>query len=129
MLTQNEMRAKVYNAITGDATITGLIGDRLYWINKPTETDTFPLIVYKFVDTVGSYAFGLTTQSEDYTVQLDIYTSSSDITSMDAICERLKSVMVAECMRLTSSNVEFSPDDTGIQNKVMRPQRWDYINV
>jgi len=130
MLTQNQMRAKVYNAITNDLTLTGLIDDRLYWIQKPTETDVYPLITYKFVDTIPDYSFGgpgINAQSEEYTVQLDVYTGSNDIVVMDNICEQLKVVMSAECMRLINSNVEFAPD--GLQDKIVRPQRWEYINV
>ena len=131
MLTQNEFRAKVYNAITSDLTLQGLIGNRLYWIQQPTDSNVFPLIVYKFVDTVDSYSFksgnGLNLSSEEYTIQLDIYTSSSDVTSMDNICDALQNVLVGECMRRINSNVEFPAD--GLQHKVVRPQRWDYINV
>lgn len=127
MLTQNEFRAKVYNALNNDVTLTSLVDDRIYWIQKPTIANTFPLIVYKIVDTVDSYSFGQKVQSEEYTVQLDIYTSSSDVVTMDSICDGIQDVLVSECMRRINSNVEFSPEE--LQTKVVRPQRWVYLNV
>ena len=44
MLTLKQVRTEFYDAINNDATLTGLIANRIYWINKITVGNVFPLI-------------------------------------------------------------------------------------
>lgn len=128
MLTQNQIKTQIYNALNNDVALTALVANRIYWIAKPTITDTFPLVIYKIIDTSGNYAFGdKQSISEEYTVQIDVYTSSSDVLTMDSIIDRVKTVMQTQCFRLIASPGIFIAD--GLDNIVVRPQRWDWINV
>jgi len=127
METQGQLRARIYNALLADSALTTIIDDRLYWIGKPVTTDTFPLLNYSILDTSGGYVFGQkSANSEDYSIQIDVYTDPSDITNMDAIIARIKAVMTTECFREISSSIEFLEPDI---NKIIRPMRWETINV
>lgn len=128
MMTQNQIKALFYNALVNDASLQAIIGDRLYWIAKPTETDTFPLITYTIFDTTGSYVFDnfVSASNETYTIQFNIYAGPSDLVNMDAIYERLKAVLVPLCFRNITTPQEFLEESI---NKVIRPVRFEYINV
>ena len=129
MQTISQLRAEVYNAINNDSTLTSLIGDRIYWLSRPTVKNVFPLISYSFFDTLGIYTFdstGVNRSADDIIFQTDIYTDPSDITSMDAIVERIKAVMNTIGYRNINSPIEFLETDI---NKIIRPMRWERFNV
>lgn len=127
METQGQIRARIYNALLADTALATIISDRLYWVGKPTITDTFPLLNYSILDTSGGYVFGQNSaNSEDYSIQIDVYTEPSDVTNMDAIIARIKAVMTTQCFREASSPIEFLESDI---NKIVRPMRWEAINV
>lgn len=126
MLTEKQITAELYNALTGDATLTNLIGDRLYWIARPTKDNTFPLIVYSKVDNIAGYAFGGSLQSDEGVVQLDVYTDPSEVNQMDDIVQAIKPIMQGLCYRNTSTPPQFLEADI---NKIVRPIRWERINV
>ena len=115
----------VYNAVTTDATMTSLIGDRMYWKN-PASSDTFPLLSYFTIDEVGNYSFGgdgVTQEAEDVTIQIDIYVNS--ILNMDAIKTQLKTVMNSIGFRQIGGAETFDKD----LNKAVRATRWVLANV
>lgn len=129
MLTQGQLKDLVLDALAADTALTALVGQRIDWIGNTTEADIFPKIEYTVFDTDGSYAFGdskLEAVSEDYTFQLNIYADPNSSAVMDDIVERVKAVMVDLCFRNSLSPGEFLDDDI---NKVVRPMRWEYINV
>jgi len=129
VLTQSEIRELIYNALTSDTELTSIISDRIFWLGSEPINNDFPRLTYFIYDTVAGYSFadgGLGRTSEEYGVQINVYTDPSDIANMDAIVERIKAIMTNLCFRNTSTPVEFL--DTDI-NKVVRPTRWEYTNV
>ena len=115
----------VYNAVTTDATMITLIGDRMYWKN-PTLSDTFPLLQYFTADESGNYSFGgagVIQEAEDVTIQINIYVDS--ILNMDAIKTRLKTVMNGLGFRQIQGAETF---DTALSKQV-RATRWVLVNV
>ena len=127
MHTQAQLRATVYNALIGDTALTDIIGDRLYTIAKPTISEAFPLITYSFFDTSAEYAFGgSSARSEDIIFQINAYTDPGKISQMDAIIERIKAVMTGINYRNISSPITFLEEDI---DKIVRPVRWEIINV
>lgn len=125
MKTLNQLKSEIYSAITGDATIAGHIGTRLYWIGKISGKSKFPLITYKAFDDIGLYAFD-DYEGSNVVFQIDTYTSPSDVATMDGIIERLKTVMHAINYRLINSPIEFHDKDI---DKIIRPTRWEKYNV
>lgn len=127
MLTQLQLRTEVYNALIADTALTNIIGTRLFWLSRPTSEDTYPLLIYKIFDSPADYAFGLIPAiSEEFTFQIDVYTDPNDITNMDTIIERIKVIMTTIGYRNTSSPIEFLESTI---NKIIRPTRWERINV
>lgn len=129
MLTQGEIKDLVVDALSADTDLTNLIADRLYWIGSQEMSNVFPRVVYTVFDTIGEYSFGdsaLVATSEDYTFQINVYADSTDSVVMDDIIARIKVVMVGLCFRNTSSPGEFQDEDI---TKIVRPTRWEYINV
>lgn len=122
MKTQAQLRAELYNALKDDTTLP----DEIFWIGKPTATDTFPCIIYSILNTVGGYAFQDGLVSEDFTVQLDVYTDVGADANMDTIVNRLNTVMESIHYRNIGGSIEFMDADI---NKIVRPTRWEKINV
>jgi len=122
MKTQAQLRAELYNSLKDDITLP----DEIFWVGKPTVTDTFPCIIYLMLNTLGGYAFQDGLVSEDFTVQLDVYTDVSDGTNMDIIINRLNTVMESICYRNIGMPSEMFDADI---NKIVRPTRWEKINV
>jgi len=115
----------VYNAVTTDATISGLIGTRMYWKN-PTLEDTFPLLSYFTADETGDYSFGgtgVTQEAEDATIQINIYVDS--FLNMDTIKSQLKVVMNGLGFRQIQGAETF---DAALSKQV-RATRWVLTNV
>ena len=126
MKTETQITAEIYNALTTNATLVSLISTRTYWIGRPTVNNTFPLITYAKVDTSSDYAFGLSVQSEDVVIQIDVYTDPTEISQMDNIVQAVKGVMHGLCYRLISASPQFVETDI---SKIMRALRWERINV
>lgn len=129
MKTIKELRTEFYNAITSDVTLQGLIGNRLYWINRPTVSDVFPLITQQYFDTSSEYTFdatGVNRVADDIVFQTNIYVDPQEINQMDDIVEQLKVVLNAIGYRNINAPVEFLETDI---NKVARPMRWERYNV
>jgi len=127
MQTQAQLRAEVYNALIANSTLNTLLSGRVYWSSRPTVDNTFPLIVYRIFDSPSDYAFGNSSAiSEEYTFQIDLYTSPSEISEMDTGIEGIKEAMETLCYRRTSSSIEFLEADIDM---IVRPVRWERINV
>ncbi len=129
MQTQAQLRATVYNALLGDTALVTIIGDRLYTLGKNTlsEATDFPLITFSFFDTSAEYAFGgSSARSEDIIFQLNVYTDPGKINQMDAIIERIKAAMTSINYRNISRPIRFLEEDI---DKIVRPVRWEIINV
>ncbi len=123
------LRAKVYNAITTDAQMTTLIGDRLFWDGKVTKTSTFPLLTFKVLDELGQYSFGTNLEAEDVTYQINIYTEAGDFDGngfkVDQITSRLKVLMNGIDFRQIGGAED---TDKEIQKQV-KATRWVVNNV
>lgn len=129
MKTVNQVKAEVYNAILANSTITGIMGVRLYWLSTITSSYAFPLMVYKFFDTVGSYSFdpvGVKHEADKNTFQIDIYTDPTEMGQMDTLYEALKTTMNAIGYRNINAPIEFIEATI---NKVIRPTRWEKHNA
>lgn len=123
MMTQAQLKAQIYNAVTSDSALNVYISGRLQWLLRPTAEQTYPLLVYQVLDTVGSYVHGGTViqSHEQVDVQIDIYTN--DITQMDGIFEELKRVMHSIGYMLTNA-----PEFIDGSN-IVRTTRWEAFNV
>lgn len=124
MKTQNQLRAEIYNALYANSTLP----NDIYWIARPTVINS-PIIVYNVLDTTGAYVYGsgaIVRSSEDFTVQVDIYVSPEEVNLMDSYMEAVKTVMETINYRNLGSPVEFFETDI---NKVVRPTRWERLNV
>ena len=125
MKTLAELKAEVYNAIANDSTMQNYINGRLYWIGKISGKSTFPLITYMVMDESGIYSFE-SVSAEETTFQLNVYTDTTDIESMDNIIDRIKTLMHSIGYRLINAPIEFLDSDI---NKIVRPLRWEKFNV
>jgi len=129
MKTIAEIRTEFYDTILADVNIINVIGDRLYWINRITVENTFPLITYQYFDTSGEYSFdptGVNRVADDIIFQTNIYVSPQNIDVMDALVERLKVSLNAIGYRNINSPIEFLEVDI---NANVRPMRWERYNV
>lgn len=129
MNTIKQIRTEFYNAINNDATLTSLISSRIYWINKITVSNTFPLITYQYFDTNGEYAFsdtGVDRVADNIIFQTDIYVDPQEVDQMDEIVEQMKVVLNAIGYRNINSPITFLDSDI---NKNIRPMRWERFNV
>ena len=127
MQTQGQMKAAVYNAVIGNATINGIISGRMQWLLKPTIAQTFPLMTYQMLDTSGSYVNNSSIQlsHEKVDMQIDIYTANGDIIKADTLHDALKVVMNGlGYMQIAGG--EFIDSDL---QKVVRSTRWSVWNV
>ena len=122
-MTQAQLKAQIYNAIIGDATLNGYLQNRIQWLLKPTTDQEYPLMTYQILDTVGSYVHGGTVieSHEKVDVQIDIYSSS--ITQMDALFTNLKRVMHS-IGYMQGGGGEFIEG-----NMIIRATRWAVQNV
>jgi len=127
--TIKQVRTEFYNAINNDATLTALIADRIYWINRVTTSNTFPLITYQYFDTNGEYSFsdtGVNRVADNIIFQTDIYVDPQEVDQMDEIVERLKVVLNLIGYRNINSPITFYDVDI-VKN--IRPMRWEKFNV
>jgi hypothetical protein len=125
MYTQSQLRAEIYNALIADSTLP----DRIYWIARPTINNTFPLLIYSILDVDTGYFFNdgnIERGSEAFVVQIDLYVSTTDVTSMDSHIEAIKTVMEGLNYRKIDSGMEFYETDI---DKLVRPTRWERYNV
>jgi len=122
--TIKQLRTEFYNAINTD--LASLISGRIYWINRPTVQNTFPLITQQFFDTTGEYTFGVTRTADSIIFQTNIYVSTEEINQMDDIVEALKTSLNAIGYRNINSPIEFFDTET---QKNVRPMRWERYNV
>lgn len=127
MKTQLEIRTEVYNVLTNSTEITDIVGNRIYWVNRPTVEDLYPLIVYQFISMGGSYTLGNTfLSSEDFMIQTTIYDDPDDITEFDNLVQAVKNAMNGIKWRNVTSSGEITDDTI---NKVLMPLRWEDFNV
>lgn len=129
MNTIGQVRSEFYNAILADTNITNLISDRLYWINRITVENDFPLVTYQYFDTSGEYSFddtGVNRVADNIVFQTNIYVSPQNISDMDTLVENLKTALNAIGYRNINAPIEFL--DSEIQMNV-RPMRWEKWNV
>jgi len=127
--TVKQVRIAFYNAINNDTELTALISDRLFWINKVTTSNTFPLITYQYFETSGEYSFsdvGVNRVADNVIFQTDIYVNPGEVHEMDDIVERLKVVLNLIGYRNINSPITFLDGDIG---KNIRPMRWEKFNV
>ena len=124
MNTVKQLRTEFYDAITTG--LVGLVSDRVYWINRVTVENTFPLITYQYFETSGEYTMGVTRVADDVIFQTDIYVDPQAINTMDDIVELMKTTLNAIGYRNINSPIEFFDTDT---SKVIRPMRWERYNV
>ena len=129
MKTIKQVRAEFYNALISDTDLTDLVDDRIYWLNRPTVKNTFPMITYQYFDTVGEYTLGGTGVNrsvDDITFQTNIYVDKSDIDAMHDIMECLKTVLNGIGYRNINSPITFFEVDI---DKNVKPMRWEGFNV
>lgn len=126
MLTDVQVKTLLYNALTGDTTLSTAIGGRVYWF-KPDKKSVFPLIVYNVLDTTASYTFGASREArESIDIQLEIWIDQSQINKLSEILERVKIILTPLAFQLQPGNPEFI-DETA--NKIVKIMRWRYQNV
>lgn len=125
MLTQTQIRTEVYNALNVTA-INAIVGTRIYWINRITVDNTFPLITYSLINLSGDYAFGIVPSAEDVTVQVDLYVSPEEITQMDSLAQLVKTSMEAIDYRQTTTSGEYFDAET---NKNIVAIRFERVNA
>jgi hypothetical protein len=126
MLTDVQVKTLLYNALTGDTTLSTAIGGRVYWF-KPDKKSVFPLIVYNVLDTTASYTFGALREArETVDIQLEIWIDQSQINKLSEILERVKIILTPLAFQLQPGNPEFM-DETA--NKIVKIMRWRYQNV
>jgi hypothetical protein len=126
MLTDVQVKTLLYNALTGDTTLSTAIGGRVYWF-KPDKKSVFPLIVYNVLDTTASYTFGASREArESIDIQLEIWIDQSQINKLSEISERVKIILTPLAFQLQPGNPEFI-DETA--NKIVKIMRWRYQNV
>ena len=129
MKTLKQVRAEFYNALTNDTDLTALVGNRVYWLNRPTVENTFPMITYQYFDTVGEYTFnptGVNRAADDIIFQTNIYVNVDDIDGMHDIMERLKVILNGLGYMNINSPITFFEEDI---NKNVKPMRWESFNV
>ena len=125
MQTQAQLRAIVYNALLADTDLTDIIGDRLYTIGKPTISNTYPLLTYRFFDTSAGYAFNENSAiSEDIIFQINAYTEVGDITLhkndlilIDLVALHRREEFFPEPLKFIPER----PSQQGYQKKAFRP--------
>lgn len=125
MLTQAQLRAEIYNALQNDALLT----DNIYWIDRPTVINDFPIITYAILPLPSEYAFGNGTierMSETVVFQIDVYVAPGDVATMDAYIERIKTDMETINYRNIGDGGEFVIAEI---NAISRPTRWERHNV
>ena len=127
MKTQLEIRTEVYNALTNSTDITDIVGNRIYWVSRPTVEDLYPLIVYQFISMGGSYTLGNTfLSSEDFMIQTTIYDDPNNVTQFDNLVKAVKNAMNCIKWRNITSSCEITEYTI---NKVLMPLRWEDFNV
>ena len=126
MKTEAQLRAEVYSELLANTDLTDVIGNRLYWISRPTLENDFPLVTYSRLDGPSTYAFNHSVQSEAISFQFDIYVDTGKAEDMDSIVEAIKDSMENICYRLISTSPIFPETDI---NKNVKALRWERLNV
>lgn len=129
MKTIKELRTEFYNTIKNDVTISGIVSDRIYWMNNITVSNTFPLITQQYFETNGEYSFdatGVNRVADEIIFQTNLYVDPQEIDQMDDLVEALKTALNAIGYRNINSPIEFF--DSEIMKNI-RPMRWERYNV
>lgn len=121
MQTQSQLRAAVYTGLYNNTTLT----NNIFWLGRPTVSNSFPCIVYSIIDSLGDYSF-CGKQSEVVQFQIDLYTDPQDVATMDTQIETIKTVMEGLGYRNIGTPAEFLDAEIA---KVIRASRWEIINV
>ena len=117
MMTETQLRAEVYNALS---TVTNT-----YWLSKPIKSDS-PFIIYQILDSISEYSFGVSRSAEERTVQVDLYVDPESIVDGDNKLDAIKTAMESIDYRQVGSGAEFL--ETSI-NKIIKVTRWERYNV
>jgi hypothetical protein len=121
-----QVKILIYNAITGDSAIAGIIGTRLLWHLNPNIA-TYPLMTYQIIDSVAGYSFQPTVaSSEQVDFQIDIYVDHKDMSKLSTLTDRIRAVLVPLNFQSIGGQAEGVDEGT---NKVIRSMRWRYLNV
>jgi len=118
MKTETQLTAEIYTAVSS-------IVD-LFWLSRPTISQTFPLAVYKNLDISSEYSFGINREAEERIYQIDLYVSPEQIVLADNLIDSIKTAMEGLNYRLTGSQADFIDSDL---NKVIKVTRWERFNV
>ena len=118
MRTETQLTAEIYNALAG-------IVD-LFWLSRPTIDQSFPLAVYKAIDTDTEYSFDVNREAEYRVFQIDLYTDPSEIVLADNLTDSIKTAMESLKYRQTGSQADFLESSL---NKVIKVTRWERYNV
>lgn len=118
MKTETQLRAEIYSALSGIITLS--------WLSRPTKDQTFPLAIYKCLDTSNEYSFGINREAEERIFQIDLYISPSEVVLADTLTDSIKTAMEGLKYRMTGSQAEFLDSEL---NKVIKVSRWERFNV
>lgn len=117
MITESQLRAEVYNAISSIAST--------YWLSRPTQDVSFPILLYSKLDSSGEYSFEARS-AEDVAFQIELYVDPAEINVIDDKFEEIKTAMESIDYRLISVSAEIVDSDI---NKIIRASRWERYNV
>ena len=129
MQTQAQIKAQIYNALYADTTLP----NEIYWTSQANFV-SFPCLTYEMLGGESEYAFGGSTivrSSENTLIQINIYTDTGAMASMDTLHNQVKTVMEALNYMCIDSGQEFDGSTQGEQTagKIVRPTRWARVNV
>ena len=124
MKTDLQLKAEIYTALTTDATLTGLISNRVYWFNP--QGQDFPMIAYSLLDVTAEYVLGgcMILSHEYVDFQIDVYALFGQMTQLSQIVDRVKVLMMGKGYMMLPGNPELLESD-----RVQRIMRWRCINV
>jgi hypothetical protein len=124
MKTDIQLKAEIHTALSTDATLISLVGDRINWFAPLVKA--YPCITYSMLDTVSEYVLGgcviLSHEYSDF--QIDVWATFGQMDKMSDIVARVKTLMTGLGYMAIPGQAELLDGDT-----VQKIMRWRVANV
>lgn len=82
----------IYATLSGDATLTGLVGSRIYADIAPSDS-TFPAVVYNLMGMNPVQVVGMTTIARECIYQVKVIHDSGSYATCETIIERIRTLL------------------------------------